>query len=432
MLPNGLEFYETVFAVWKLGACPVGVSAQLPEAELRQIIELADPRVVVGADTALSLGTATLPAGSAPGAGCSADPLPPAVSPHWKIMASGGSTGRPKLIVDGHPGLFDPEATLFGQPVGGTMLNPGPLYHNAPFIMTARALFNGGHIVEMGRFDPLRALALIEQHRIDWVNFVPTMMHRIWRLPAAQREAFDLSSLRVVFHMASPCPPWLKEAWIGWLGASRIFELYGGTEAQGITIIDGEEWLGHRGSVGKVQPGSRLRILNDAGEDCAVGEIGEIYFLPDGGRGSSYAYIGATARASGEWESIGDLGHLDAEGYLYLAERRTDLVISGGANIFPAEVEAAINEHPDVLSSITIGLPDPDLGQKLHAIVQVAEDARKRVDGEALRSFLATRLARYKIPRSFEFTGEPLRDEAGKARRSALRDDRAAAGRLLG
>lgn len=423
-VPNSLEFYETVFAVWKLGAVPNSVSSRLPAAELRAIVELARPRLIVGEEHARLEGWSFLPAGTSPGDELSTEPLPTKISPRWKIQTSGGSTGRPKLIVDKKPGVYDPEQPPGGQLPGETMLNPGPLYHNAPFVVCHQCLFSGGHVVEMGRFDALRALELIERYRVGWVNFVPTMMHRIWRLPAEQRDAFDLSSLRMVFHMGSKCPEWLKQAWIDWLGPDRIFETYGGTELIGVTMITGREWLAHRGSVGRVQPGSQMRVLNDRGEICAPGEIGEIYFLPDGGRNSTYEYIGAQAKAVGEWETLGDLGYVDEEGYLYIVDRRTDMIVSGGANVYPAEVEAALDQHPDVLCSIVIGLPDDDLGQRVHAIVQLAEHARGRTDADALRQFLSERLVRYKIPRTFEFTSENLRDDAGKVRRSKLRDER--------
>ena len=423
-LPNGLEFYETLFAVWKLGATPNSVSPKLPEAELRAILGLAQPRLVVGAENVRLTGWTFLPAGSPPSSELSADALPPKHPKHWKIMTSGGSTGRPKLIVDHTPGLFSPAAPPLLQIVNDTVLNPGPIYHNSPFVTTSYCLFNGGHVVEMGKFDPLGALELIQRHQVAWVNFVPTMMHRIWRLPPEQRNALDLSSLRVVFHMASACPMWLKECWIEWLGPERIFELYGGTEGQGFTVITGTEWLAHKGSVGKIVGESKLRVLDEAGEDCAPGEVGEIYFLPPGGRNSTYHYVGATAKALGDWESLGDLGYLDEDGYLYLVDRRTDLILAGGANIYPAEVEAALDEHPDVRSSIVIGLPDEDLGQRVHAIVQLSQEGEERLDAAALAAFLETRLARYKVPRSFEFTREFLRDDAGKARRSRMREER--------
>ena len=444
-LPNSLEFYETSFAIWKLGATPNVVSPNLPAVELAAILDLVRPRLLVcpqaiGAaaiDAASLASQAMLAAGDRSHEALSANALPERVSTYWKAMTSGGSTGRPKVIVDHMPGRWHPTIGMLGQQPHSVVLNPGPLYHNAPFSMVHGALFVGSHVIDMRRFDALRALQLIEQHRVEWMNLVPTMMHRIWRLPAEQREAFDLSSLKIVFHMASACPPWLKEKWLQWLGPQRIWELYGGTERQGRTIISGEEWLAHPGSVGRVTADGNMRVLDEAGADCATGMVGEIFFLPATGRNSTYHYVGAQAKARGDWESIGDLGYLDAEGYLYLVDRRTDLVISGGANIYPAEVEAALDAHPEILSSAVIGLPDDDLGQRVHAIIQIDAakvDAAKAGAGtsggggsgmeERIREFLATRLARYKIPRSMEFVATPLRDDAGKARRSALREQR--------
>jgi bile acid-coenzyme A ligase len=283
-----------------------------------------------------------------------------------------------------------------------------------------RGLFCGNHLVVMSRFDELQTLKLIEQHRVDWVMLVPTMMHRIWRLGAEVRDRFDLSSLRMVLHLAAPCPPWLKEAWIDWLGPDRIHELYAGTEAQGITWITGDEWLAHRGSVGRPMEGFRFRILDEDGDEVPPGEIGEVYMIPDEGPGTTYHYLGAEPRSRDGWESVGDLGWLDEEGYLYLADRRTDLILSGGANIYPAEVEAALDAHASVRSSAVIGLPDDDLGQRVHAIVE----AEGELGDQDLLAHLVERLSRYKIPRSFEYVAEPLRDEAGKVRRAALRADR--------
>ena len=425
-VPNSLEFYEATFALWKLGATPNIVSSKLPSAELRSIVEIAKPRLIIGEAQARIDGLDFLAVGTEPAPDIASDTLPSKVSPRWKMHTSGGSTGRPKLIVDKKAGLHDPSkaSTILAQ--AATLLNPGPLYHNAPFVGSFQCLFAGNHVVEMGRFDALRALEMIESHKVQMVNFVPTMMNRIWRLPVEQRLSFDMSSLKLVIHLASVCPVWLKQAWIDWLGPDRIFEIYGGSELFGGTAIGGREWLTHKGSVGKVQPGAQMRILDEQGVECATGEVGEIYFLPDTGPNSTYDYIGAEARSRGSWQTYGDLGRVDAEGYLYIADRRTDMIVSGGANIFPAEVEAALDQHPDVESAIVIGLPDSDLGQRAHAIVQVAENARARSDADTLRAFLADKLVRYKIPRTFEFTGENLRDDAGKARRSQLRDERIA------
>lgn len=424
-VPKGFEYYQTVFALWKLGATPNNVSPRLPAAELKAIVELAQPRLVIGGAAVRSASKHFLAVGTAPDPALSDAPLPARVSPCWKIQTSGGSTGRPKLIVDRQPGLHAPDDAPLGQLPGETMLNPGPMYHNTPFVMAFKRLFSGGHVVEMEKFDALRTLELIDRYKVNWVSLVPTMMSRIWRLPEAVRQQYDVSSLRMVLHMGSVCPAWLKQAWIDWLGPDAIVEIYGGTELFGVTAITGREWLQHRGSVGKPLGGAEMKIFDDAGRECAPGQIGEIHFRSPGE--SSTRYIGAEARTRDGWRSYGDLGHIDADGYLYVADRRTDMIVSGGANIFPAEVEAALDQHPDVLSSIVIGLPDADLGQRAHAIVQLAPAARDHIDADALRGFLADQLVRYKIPRTVEFTADNLRDDAGKARRSRLRDERVAA-----
>ena len=231
------------------------------------------------------------------------------------------------------------------MPLGASLLNPGPLYHNAPFIVSHTALFNGGRVTGLVKFDAEETLRLIEASRVQWVNFVPTMMHRIWALPDEVRNRYDLSSLQIVFHMAAPMPPWLKEKWIEWLGPERIYELYGGTERRAPRIISGVEWLAHTGSVGKIGETSRLRIIGEDGNDVAPGETGEIYFLPNDGAGSTYHYLGAEPKRRPDgWESLGDIGRLDAEGYLYLGDRLADMILRGGANIYPAEIEAAVTD----------------------------------------------------------------------------------------
>jgi len=418
-LPNGSAFIELTFALWKLGATPHVVSWRLPPAELKSILEVARPRLLIAADAALAPGA--LPGGFGISEGAD-EPLKHEIAAHWKAMSSGGSTGRPKIIIDHMPGVFDPETPYLHVPRDGVVLNPGPLYHNAPFSFTQVALFKGNSVVSMVKFDAAEAMRLIADHGVEWVNLVPTMMQRMWRLKEIG-QAPDLSSLKHVWHMAAPMPVWLKEAWIDWLGPEVIWELYGGTERQGSTIISGTEWLAHKGSVGR-PAGCKVKIVGEDGEELPFGEIGEIFLLPDAGVGSTYHYLGAEARAqAGGWESLGDFGRLDEDGYLYIADRRTDLILSGGANIYPAEIEGALMEHPLVEVAVVIGLPHEDLGAAAHAIIKSADPARSPTEPQLL-AFLEERLVRYKIPRSFEFTTAELRDDAGKVRRTRLRDER--------
>lgn len=422
-LPNGVEHFAATLACWRLGATPQPVSARLPERERRAIVALAEPALVVGAPDGETYEHASLPAGFEPDDSIPDAPLPDRVSRHVRCMTSGGSTGLPKLIVDLVPAQVDPEIAENGMRAGGVTLAPGPLYHAGPFITAWQTLLSGGTVVLMSRFDPEEALALVERHRVEWVLFVPTMMQRIWRLPAETRARFDLSSLRRVMSTGAPSPVWLKRAWIEWLGPERIFEAYGGTERSGGTMISGTEWLEHPGSVGKPTMGRKIRIQRSDGSECAPREIGEVFMMPPGGRGSTYRYIGAEPVASSDgWETLGDMGWLDEDGYLHLVERKSDMILVGGANVYPAEIEAALDAHPAVRSSAVIGLPDDDLGSRVHALV----DAIAPVTEDELRAHLAERLVVYKVPRSFEFVHEPLRDDAGKIRRSALREARLA------
>jgi len=360
--------------------------------------------------------------------GFSDEPLTNPVARYWKAMTSGGSTGRPKVILDHGPAVVDTAAEpLLGIPQNASLLNPGPLYHNAPFILSHSCLFAGGQLTGLVKFDAEETLRLIEAHRVQWVNFVPTMMHRIWALPEAVRRSYDLSSLQIVFHMAASMPPWLKEKWIEWLGPERIWELYGGTERQGSCVISGVEWLAHKGSVGRIGDTCRLRIIGEDGHEVAPGETGEIYFLPNDGAGSTYHYLGAEPKRRPDgWESLGDIGRLDADGYLYLGDRLADMVLRGGANIYPAEVEAAVSAHPEVRSCVVVGLPDPEFGQRVHAILELDETSDAQAIADGMADFLADRLSRYKHPESFERVSIGLRDDSGKVRRTLLRDERAA------
>jgi bile acid-coenzyme A ligase len=425
-LPNSNAFFETTFAVWKCGATPTSLSWRLPRGEAAAVLEILKPALVVGGETDWNAPN-SLPANFVP-EGFSDEPANGPVARYWKAMTSGGSTGRPKVILDHHPAVVDTAAEMvLGIPHDGSLLNPGPLYHNAPFIFSHTGLFAGGRVTGMTKFDAEEALRLIEAQRVQWVNFVPTMMHRIWALPEEIRNSYDLSSLQIVFHMAAPMPPWLKEKWIEWLGAEKIYELYGGTERQGATVISGVEWLAHKGSVGKIGETSALRIIGEDGNDVARGETGEIYFLPNDGPGSTYHYLGAEPkrRADG-WESLGDIGRLDADGYLYLGDRLADMILRGGANIYPAEVEAAVMAHPDVRSCVAVGLPDPEFGQRVHAILELNEEADPQSVADGMGGFLADKLSRYKHPESFEIVAIGLRDDAGKVRRTLVRDERAA------
>lgn len=407
-LPNGVAFPVATVGAWKIGAVPQPISSRMPAHERDAILSLVRPSVFL-------TGEFDIPADM------DSSPLPDAVAPAWKATTSGGSTGTPKVIVDGRAGVVDPEHPIpYHIPKDGVAVIPGPMYHTAPFNGAMRALLAGCHVIVMEKFDPEQCLALIEGYRATFISLVPTMMNRIWSLPSEVREKYDLSSLDVVWHSGGPCAPWLKQAWIDWLGADRIWELYGATERQATTDLSGAEWLARPGTVGRVAFGE-MRIVGEDGEVLAPGEIGLIQARAPEAERPTYRYLGAESVILADgWETVGDMGSIDADGYLTLADRRTDLIVRGGANVFPAEVESAIDSHPAVESSIVIGIPDDDLGARVHAIIHLHQPTT----AQSLVDHVGTRLDRYKIPQSWEITDTVLRDDAGKVRRSALRAER--------
>lgn len=425
-MPNRPEYVQGVFALWKLGAVPCLLSHRLTETEFVESVALAGPRLVFGTATT-PRGTAALIEVDDPSLARGPDgPLPPAVSIPGKILASGGSTGRPKLIVDTHSSVWGPDKANSYRPPGSVILNAGPLYHAAPFAYAIVALAEGSHVVCMERFDPLEWLILAEQHRASVASLVPTMMSRIAKLEHPLAREADLSSLRFVMHSSAPCPAEVKRWWLEKIPPASLWEVYGGTERIGATLINGEEWLAHPGSVGRPPPGDSIVILGPDERPLPPGEVGEIMFRRADGPGRHYRYIGSESRIREDLDGMGDMGWLDEDGYLYIADRRSDMILVGGINVYPAEVEAAIEQIPGILCAAVIGLPDPDLGNRVHAIVELAATAQIPATEDRLR-FLAPaldRLAAFKRPRSVEYTHERIRDDAGKVRRSALRDQR--------
>ncbi|MDT5146616.1 MAG: bile acid-coenzyme ligase [Mycobacterium sp.] len=418
VLPNSVEWIQAAVACWKLGAVPQPLSARLPDAELQGLLDLRPPALLVGRERA---GIPSVPAGCAPDPALSDAALPEAVSPVWKAMGSGGSTGRPKLIESGGDSRIPAAIGLpLGAQEGDTTLVPIPLSHNTGFTTATIALLMRHHLVLMSRFDPHGFLRLITDHRVTFVTTVPTIMQRALPVYHADARAYDLSSVRRFWHMGAPCPPAVKQAWIELLGPEVVWELYGGTELQALTFIRGDQWLSHRGSVGVVVAGE-ITVLDDDGNPCPPGVVGEIYLRPGPGAAPTYRYVGATAKTRDGWDSLGDLGYFDEDGFLYLSDRRVDMFTVGGRNVYPAEIENALSAHPDVLSCLVVGVPHDDLGQVPYALVHTAEGSA--LDAAGVQEFLRERIAGYKVPSVVEFVDAPLRDDAGKARRSAVRDE---------
>ena len=424
LLPNSVEFVQAAVACWKLGAVPQPLSPRLPAAELSGLLELRPRALLVGGEDPQGQ-IPSLPMGFEPDSGLSDEPLPEAVSPAWKAMGSGGSTGRPKLIEAGVDGRLSPLGGYgMGALPGDTTFVPVPLSHNTGMTMAALALIMGHHLVLMNRFDADEFLRMISDYGVTFLVTVPTIMQRVLPAYHANPAAYDLSTIRRFWHLAAPCPPNIKEAWIDLLGPEKVWELYGGTELQAVTFISGDQWLSHRGSVGIVISGE-MKVLDDDGNPCPPGVEGEIYMRPAPGSAPTYRYLGSKAKSRDGWDSLGDLGYFDEDGFLYLSDRRVDMFTVGGRNVYPAEIENALSEHPDVLSCLAVGVPDPnagDLGQVPYALVHTADGAA--LDAAGVQEFLRERIAGYKVPPApdfIEFVDTPLRDDAGKARRSAVR-----------
>lgn len=413
-LPNSTAFVLACVAIWKLGATPMPMSSTLGVDEQHALVQLAKPALAVTADQRLDSSVHTI----GPDVDLTAmddSPLPPAVAARWKAPTTSGSTGTPKIVRSTAGAWIDPEQQVASFiPHQAIQLVTAPLSHSAPFTYAFRGLMTGHSLIVHPKFDERRVLAEIPRSGITWAMLVPTMMSRIMKLPAAERQAADVSSLDSVLHIGAPCSPEVKRRWLDWLGPERVMEVYAGTESQGLTSISGTEWLQRPGSVGRPTGGSSMKIVDGNGHDVPAGTTGEILMTRTGG--PTYEYLGGTSRRRGDWDSLGDLGYQDEDGYLYLLDRMDDLIISGGVNIYPAEIERVLEQHPSVRSAAAFGVPDHDLGQAIHAIADIASS---HLEVSGLLNWLSSRLDPLRCPKRIHLVREPVRDDAGKVRRSS-------------
>jgi long-chain acyl-CoA synthetase len=347
------------------------------------------------------------------------------------MLYSSGTTGQPKGILRDLP-TAGPEEPLpvmefvkgmFGFREGMTYLSPAPLYHSAPQASVSAALRMGCTVVVMERFDPEQWLALVERYRVTHCQMVPVMFNRLLRLPGQVRAGYDTSSLECVVHAAAPCPVHVKRGIIDWLGPI-VTEYYGATEANGFTFCASAEWLAHPGTVGRPILGE-LFIVDGEGEQCPAGVDGTVWF-----RGATaFEYFQDPAKTAesrssdGAASTVGDVGHVDEDGYLYLTDRQSYMIISGGVNIYPQETENILSAHPAVQDVAVIGVPNTDLGEEVKAVVQLADPAAAGPDLERdLIAYCRDRLAHFKCPRTVDFVPELPRSETGKLYKRILRD----------
>ncbi len=471
LLRNDFAFIVAASAAGRLGAYAVPINWHFAPPEVRYVIEDCGAKLLVAhadlyrpAAAAMPEGLATflaetpepvraaygiseedaaVPAGMQDfwAASAQAEPVPERdIPPPGSIIYTSGTTGRPKGVRRFPPANMEDylRATmtlihawgLDQQPIRAVMT--GPMYHSAPFAYAMTILRLAGHLHLMPRFDPVALLELIARERITHLHMVPTMFVRLLKLPRDLRQRYDVSSLRIVVHGAAPCPPHVKEAMLDWWG-DVIYEYYGSTEVGILTRMDPGDWRARPLSVGKPLPGVELRIYDEDGRILPPGQgnLGEIYarntLIAD------FTYHGDDAKRRGierdGFVTNGDMGWIDEEGFLFLEGRSHDMVISGGVNIYPAEIEAALHDIPGVLDCGVFGVPDPEFGERLVAAVQPEPGAT--LTAEDIRSGLKGRIAAYKIPREILFLPDLPREDTGKIFKRRLKDAYLA-GRLPG
>ena len=444
---NRPEAYEVYWAAMRSGLYVTAVNHHLSADEVSYIVRDCGAKALVvspaKADLAAALdvevGTRLTFEGDYEEAlrGASTEPL--AEQPHGDdLLYSSGTTGRPKgikpplppIAVD-EPGYIYP--TVFGALYGfdpeTVYLSPAPVYHAAPLRFGGVIHALGGTLVMMEKFDAEGALQAISDHRVTHTQMVPTMFVRLLKLPDDLRTSYDVSSLRAVVHAAAPCPVEVKRRMIEWLGPV-VHEYYASTEANGATFIDSETWLAHPGSVGTALMGV-LHICGEDGAELGPGEVGSVYFEREQ---LTFRYHNDDERTASTqhpdhptWTTVGDLGYVDEEGFLYLTDRKAFMIISGGVNIYPQEVEDLFSLHPKVVDIAVLGVPDDEMGERVVAFVQPAPGVET---GEALAAELKVyardRIAHFKVPREFHFRAELPRTPTGKMVKGRLREEYAA------
>lgn len=441
LMENELELFPVVWAAQRSGLFYTPVNWHLTVDEAAYIVDNCEATVLVSSPSldvlaASAAGSSTrdvtrLVVGESLDALASAAPVTPigTETEGYYMLYSSGTTGRPKGIVPDLPG--DPFGTgiqidhmmaaAFGFGRDTIYLSPGPLYHAAPLGWSLGTIRNGGTVVVMEKFDAADALALIDRYSVTHAQFVPTMFVRMLKLPDDERRSYDVSSLRVVVHAGAPCPVEVKRQMIDWLGP-KLIEFYAGSEGTGFFMIDSTAWLEHPGSVGKPLLG-KVHITDDAGNELPPGNIGMVWFSEV----RHFEYHGDADKTAGAWNdkgwnTLGDLGHVDAEGYLYLSDRRTDLILSGGVNIYPREIEDVLVLHEAVRDVAVIGSPDDEFGERVHAFIEPAPGVAAGLDLETeLAAFAREHLAGFKVPRSWTFLDELPRLPSGKLLKRSLR-----------
>ena len=458
LLRNDFVFFEASAAAAQLGASPVPLSWHLGAEEIDYILDDCGAKVLIAHADLLTesvlarcgdvhVVAARVPVEISDAYSVQDDEaqVPPGV-PEWDqlieayaawenpprnitapMFYTSGTTGRPKGVKRKSvaPETLSAIAARTSAAWGFDRDNvkavmTGPLYHSAPNAYGLQVIRDGGLLVLEPRFDPESLLRLIERHRITHLHMVPTMFVRLLGLPEDRRRAYDVSSLRVVSHGAAPCPKELKQRMIAWWGPV-IHEYYAMTEIGIATFCDSAQWLAHPGTVGCAAPGVTLKIVDGDERECSVGDAGEIWVQSEVTSRFTYHRDDEKTQSSrrGDFVATGDMGYLDEDGFLYISDRKSDMVISGGVNIYPAEVENVLVTRDDIQDCAVFGVPDDEFGERLVAIVQ----SDRELDGTKIAHWLRERIANYKVPREFLFVRDLPREDSGKIKKRVLRSD---------
>ena len=447
-MDNSPRYYEILYATERAGLYITCISSKLTAGEIEYIVGDCGAKVLITGKSLAAIATeaasllpnvklymcdGVVPPFESFEAARAAFPttMIDDPSPGMTMLYSSGTTGRPKGVrralpegeVGATPGpLMMLLVGLYGSSPDSVYLSPAPLYHAAPLGWSAGMLQLGGTVVVMEKFDPEQALKYIEQFKITVAQWVPTHFVRMLKLPEEVRTRYDVSSLQAVFHAAAPCPVPVKEQMIAWWGP-LIHEYYAGTEGNGLTAINSQEWLAHKGSVGKGLT-AEVKICDEDGNELGPRQEGGVYFAG----GGAYEYYNdpkKTAEAMNRhgWTTLGDVGWLDEEGFLYLTDRKSFMIISGGVNIYPQEIENLLVTHPKVADVAVVGAPDEEMGEKVVAVIQPADWAEA---GDALAAelneFVRANLSGVKRPRQFDFMQQLPRHDTGKIYKRLIRD----------
>ncbi len=413
---NSPEHLMACFAGWKAGAAVVPMRWDLPEWERGRVLATMKPKLILDADH-LGYIEESLSA--------STTPLPEVVPPRGWGVCSSGSTGTPKVIMMNGEGVFYAATGMnmivesFGAlPQPQRVLVPAPLYHTNGFTAT-RNLMSGEAIVLLERFSAPRILELVEKYKITGFIGATPMLQRLAQVPDIGER--DLSSLDWVQQGASLLPQWLGRRWCELVGPEHFFLSYGASEGHGLVCCRGDQWLAHPGTLGLPFAGTEVKILDTDGTELPTGEVGGIYMRTPTGPAASYVGDNVTqlTKTDEGFVTVGDMGWLDEDGYLYMADRRVDMIVTGAANVYPAEVEAALSEHPQIADVVVIGLRDPEWGRRVHAIVQPVDPADPPDEADII-AFAKDRVAPYKVPKTVEFVESLPRSDAMKLSRQAL------------